>query len=348
MLNMHHRTALRLQRNGGEDPYLLGGRCPPVDRRALPNNMADMIRNRLPVGSADFVALRNNGQIYVDKTDMIFELCSGCSKIFLARPRRFGKSLLVSTFASLFQNGVRDFKGLAVEKLWTDKTYAVARLDFSKIRDFTDENDFRILLNDQLIQTFRPLGFDYAEDRGLLMGQFDAWLARQPKSSLVLLIDEYDAPLTACLSRKKKPLFENIRKFMSRFFLTVKSNEGALRFWFMTGITKYRQTSIFSELNLFTDISFDPHYGTLLGYTEPEIRTNFAAYLDKAAAVLSKTEEDVMEELRRHYDGYSFDMQAQTHVYCPWSVLKFLQSPHLGFQNYWYESGGQPSVLMEY
>ena len=135
---------------------------------------------------------------------------------------------------------------------------------------------------------------------------------------------------------------------MSELFLTLKSNEGCLRFFFMTGITKLSNTSIFSAFNNLEDISLYPKYGTLLGYTEEEIKHFFQDYLSRAAKQLSLTESQMMEQLRNHYDGFSFDQNASSHVYCPWSVLKFFNYPELGFENYWYASGGQPSVLKKY
>ena len=162
----------------------------------------------------------------------------------------------------------------------------------------------------------------------------------------MILVDEYDAPLTACLD--KPQLFEGVRSLMSQFFLTLKANEGCQRFFFMTGITKFSNTSIFSAFNNLQDITLDVQYGTLLGYTEEEIVRCFASYLDRAAQALELPRDGLASQLREQYDGFSFDRQAKTHVYCPWSVLNFLAKPYEGFQNYWYASGGRPSVLMKY
>ena len=301
---------------------------------------------KLPLGYSDFVRLREEDCIYADKTALIYQLCAEGSKIFISRPRRFGKSLLTSTFESLFKYGLRDFQGLAIEKLWKDKTYDVVHLDFSEIREFSDKDDFELQFDHLLLSNFGAVGFIYDEKKGYPLVQISAWLATLPVSSLVILIDEYDAPLTNCLGNSA--LFNDVRRIMSSFFLKLKARDRCLRFSFMTGITKYRQTSIFSELNNFTDVSFDSGYGTLLGYTEEEILTNFAPWVDRACRMLNLSREELLTQLKKHYDGFCFDEFAQTHVYCPWSVLNFLKRPSRGFQNYWYESGGRPAVLLKY
>ena len=300
----------------------------------------------LPLGTSNFTALRLNNEIYVDKTDLIFQLALQRGKIFLARPRRFGKSLLISTFESLFKNGLKDFEGLAIEKLWKDKTYPVVRLDFSEIKEFSTAEEFKQKFDEKLIVKFSEAGFRYTCEGVGTVPQLSAWLSSLSPSSLVILIDEYDAPLTACLD--KPQLFNKVRSVMSELFLTLKSNEGCQRFFFMTGITKFSNTSIFSAFNNLQDISLDVQYGTLLGYTEEEITRYFSAYIDLAKDSLGITKEKLIDRLGEQYDGFSFDRRAQTHVYCPWSVLNFFAKPAEGFQNYWYTSGGQPTVLMKY
>lgn len=300
----------------------------------------------LPLGRSTFSALRAKNEIYVDKTRFIYELARSDSKIFLARPRRFGKSLLTSTFESLFKHGLRDFKELAIENLWNDKTYNVVRLDFSEAKEFVTADDFRKVFYARIGSKFREVGFKESENGDDFVTQLSTWLRSLDDSSLVLLIDEYDAPLTSCLNNKD--LFNAVRSIMSELFLTLKSNEGCLRFFFMTGITKFSNTSIFSAFNNLLDISLYPQFGTLLGYTEAEIKLYFKDHLVRATEQLQLTVDQVIENLKENYDGFSFDMKAETHVFCPWSVLNFLSYPELGFKNFWYTSGGQPTVLMKY
>lgn len=305
-------------------------------------------RQPLPLGRSDFAALRQSEALYIDKTELIFDLCREPRKIFMSRPRRFGKSLLVSTFKSLFEDGVRDFPGLAIEGLWNDRIYPVVRLDFSGLKSQLTINEFREALNSLILSAFSPLGFHYDANNPSIffIDQFKAWLNTQKTNSFVLLIDEYDAPLTNHLDDPE--FFDRVRNVMGEFYAAIKQYEGVLRFFFMTGITRFSNTSIFSAFNNLDDISFDPDYGTLLGITEEELESYFDDYLKDAEAALSLSRVELLKELRSHYDGFSFDSEAETHVFCPWSVLNFLNKPKRGFQNYWYGSGGQASVLLNY
>ena len=304
--------------------------------------------NNLPLGSSNFATLRANSEIYVDKTELVYQLAQGRGKIFLARPRRFGKSLLTSTFESLFRHGLRDFQDLAIARLWTDTTYQVVKLDFSGLKSYVGREDFAAALHSLLQAAFMPLGFCYQPELKTVffLDQLKMWLASQASSSLVLLIDEYDAPLTAHLENREA--FDAIRDCLGEFFAAVKEYEGCFRFFFMTGITKFSNTSIFSAFNNLQDISLNPVFGTLLGYTEEEIVRSFPTYLADASRALGMSQGELLDHLRENYDGFSFDLRASTRVYCPWSVLNFLKFPQLGFENYWYSSGGQPSVLLKY
>ena len=309
--------------------------------------MNDTVLAPLPTGTSDFETLRGRGQIYVDKTALIYELASRSEKFFLTRPRRFGKSLLVSTFASLFKNGLKYFSGLAIEKLWKDTTYNVVEIDFSEIKNITGFEDFKKQLNETLESAFKPLGFELNRSSDIsLMKQLSAWMKTIASNSVVLLIDEYDSPLTACLG--DKALFRSVRTRLASFYATVKANDRCFRFVFMTGIAKFNQTGIFSELNNFSDLSLDPRYGTFLGYSEDDIRTYFSGYLNRASQRLNLSPDDVLDRMRENYDGYCFDQQASTHVYAPWSVMKFLDAPELGFSNYWMKSGGSLTLLEKY
>ena len=259
--------------------------------------MTNTVLAPLPTGTSDFETLRDRGQIYVDKTALIYKLASRSEKFFLTRPRRFGKSLLVSTFASLFKNGLKYFSGLAIEKLWKDTTYNVVEIDFSEIKNITGFEDFKKQLNETLESAFKPLGFELDRSSDIsLMKQLSAWMKTIASNSVVLLIDEYDSPLTACLG--DKALFRSVRTRLASFYATVKANDRCFRFVFMTGITKFNQTGIFSELNNFSDLSLDPRYGTLLGYSEDDIRTYFSGYLNRASQRLNLSPDDVLDRMR--------------------------------------------------
>ena len=229
----------------------------------------------LPLGTSDFIALRMADQLYVDKTDLVYKIASVRRKYFFSRPRRFGKSLLVSTFEALFKNGIRDFKGLAIEKKWKDdKKYTVVRLDFSETRDFENVEEFSQKLTSLLARKFRSAGFSYQEDSALsVTEQLSNWLQTQPVNQLVILIDEYDAPLTVCLDSADE--FEYVSRKLTEFYAVLKTNGRALRFLFITGITKFNKTCLFAELNDLSDISLSPDYGALLGFTREEVQKIF-------------------------------------------------------------------------
>lgn len=308
--------------------------------------MTQACLQELPYGKSSFEFLKETNSIYVDKTDLIYELARHNATVFLARPRRFGKSLLVSTLESLFKHGLRDFHGLHIETRWEDKTYSVVHMDFSEIDEFSTTDEFSVRFLKKIRSEFQKVGFRTNGDLDDFFVDLSNWLGSLPIRTLVILIDECDAPLTACLH--DSTLFNHVRSVLGRLFSIIKSKNGCMRFFFMTGITRYSNTSIFSAFNNLEDITLERRYGTLLGYTEEELHAYFQPYIDRATRVLGLKESELMTKLRQQYNGFSFDEDAKTRVYCPWSVLKFFKSPERGFQNYWYQSGGQPSVLMQY
>lgn len=306
--------------------------------------------NRLPIGDSNFTNIRRKHSIYVDKTGLIYNLACSTFKFFLSRPRRFGKTLLINTLESLFLNGLRDFRGLAIEQLWKENcTYDVLHLNFADMRRFNDAEEFRSELG-ALLTDFM---LDHPMDGSLSAGlgtdpliRFAKYLTLRPLGKLVVLIDEYDTPLTNCLGNKA--LFEAVSNVLSQFYQILKNHDGALRFLFVTGICRFQHLGLFSGPNQFVDISMNPEYGTLVGYTDEELLRYFSAYIENAARCLSISHEECLDRLRFHYDGFCFDEEASTHVFSPWSVLNFLYSPRRGFKNYWYNSAGEPTVLLNY
>ena len=311
---------------------------------------------KLPIGKQSFDALRSLGMVYVDKTDIIFRMIENNDQCFISRPRRFGKSLLVSTLESLFSRGTEMFKGLAIEKLWTDKTYRVLHFDFSGLECGSVES-----FQKDAVEKF----LDVAKKAGVLGWQENADEYRTIKilmnriclmagnSSMVLLVDEYDSPLNANLGNPE--VFSGIRKAIYDFYSSVKENSGRFRFIFVTGVSRFHKAAMFSAGSSIQDLSLNPLYGTLLGYTEEEITQYFGEHLRAAAASIFKISSDkvtdiqlsqVMDELRRHYDGYCFDKKASVHVYQPWSVLQFLspEGDH-EFSDYWFQDSGMSSLL---
>lgn len=296
----------------------------------------------LPLGSPNFRSLRMNSQIYVDKTQTLIELAQSTQPLFLARPRRFGKSLLLSTFANLFRQEKNLFTGLTAEKYWQEKKYPVLLLDFSFCSNCRNKEEFLKKFRSMLLLADADIPVECSPDENPLFS-FARYLHAQENNSLVLLIDEYDAPLSSILNDPNA--FEDIRALLADFYLSIKSLQGNIRFLLITGILKFQNTSIFSAFNSLSDISLLPTYGKILGYTKEEIEKYFPEHLRYAAQVLAITEEDVLLHLEKVYDGYCFDSSGATRIFSPWSVLNFFHHPENGFKNYWWNSAGRSSLL---
>ncbi len=315
--------------------------------------LSDEEMDRLPLGMTGFWAMRNDGILYVDKTKMIRKIARiKGTPVFLSRPRRFGKSLLVSTFETLFSRGLQDFKGLDIdtgEKKWTDKKYKVLRIDFSMgallnadvfTRKLTAELYFSIygkkeemLTENQKSQYPDTVLFEYA--------------SLAAAKSIVLLIDEYDSPVSHHIGNKAE--LDKIMAVIWNFFATVKRFEEKFRFVFITGITRVAHISLFSVFNNLNDISCDDEYATLLGITDEELKRYFDPYVRNAASVLDMSVSDVYDRMKTLYDGFQFSIGTNMTVYNPWSVLSFLSNPERGFKNYWYNSNsGTPTILVKY
>ena len=309
---------------------------------------------KLLPNSCNFRDLIDNNRVYVDKTALICQIAKDeKGPYFISRPRRFGKSTLINTFHELFAHGTERFKGLEIEPLWKDKTYKVIHLDFSTFREVPSNSSFNKEFMDAFKLSLEEAGIEPTKENidspaKLLKKTLDT------EREVVLLVDEYDAPLTAVLNVSNE--FEDRRKILSNFYLTVKSCDGKFRFIFITGVTYYLHTSIFSAFNNLKDLTLDLRYGALLGYTSEELELYFGEYIDNAVEVLNKkyhteryTHDLVVSELKRNYDGYSFDEEALNHVYNPWSIVNFFDAPVRGFIPYWVVSGGStPTFLVNY
>ena len=305
--------------------------------------------------TTDFGELIDNNCIYVDKTAIINQFASKKGPFFISRPRRFGKSTLINTLHELFAHGTEKFKGLEIEPLWKDKTYKVLHLDFSVFKETPSNGSFNKDFMDSLRFSLQRAGIEPTKEKVDFPAKLlEKSIENEDERAVVLLVDEYDAPLTAVLNDSNE--FEDRRKILSNFYFTVKSFQVKFRFIFITGVTYYSHTSIFSAFNHLTDLTLDSDYGALLGYTSDELESYFSEYIDNAVETLNRkfpteryTHEKVVEELKRNYDGYSFDEDCMHHVYNPWSILNFLKSPHRGFIPYWVSSGGStPTFLVNY
>ena len=313
---------------------------------------------KLLPNSCDFRDLIDNNRIYVDKTALICQIAKDeKGPYFISRPRRFGKSTLINTLHELFAHGTEKFKGLEIEPLWHDKTYKVLHLDFSSY-NFLSEINFCDYFYEDLKQKFIELGFSVNDSNlslkapGLLVD--NAFKNNHSGEEIVLLVDEYDTPLSAVLNNEKE--FIARRDILHSFYSKVKEYQGRFRFIFITGVTYYSHTSIFSAFNNLKDLTLDLRYGALLGYTSEELEKYFSEYINNAVDVLNKkyhteryTHDVVVSELKRNYDGYSFDEEALNHVYNPWSIVNFFDAPVREFIPYWVASGGAtPTFLVNY
>ena len=297
---------------------------------------------RLPVGIQTFSEVIDRDCLYVDKTEYICRMINFSKYIFLSRPRRFGKSLLVSTIQSYFEGRRELFKGLyidSVEKEWT--AYPVLKFSMASAKH-KDVAQLRRFLGSMLEREEERWGITSpkvdANDR-----LYDLILTahKQTGRKVVVLIDEYDAPLLDVSHRSE--LLDEMRQTMRNFYSPLKDCDPHLQFVFITGITKFSQLSIFSELNNLKNISMLPAFAAVCGISEDEIRTQMPAYIEDYASELGITYEEGMSELKQQYDGYHFAWPSPD-IYNPFSLLNSLQDKMLN--SYWFESG-TPTFLIE-
>ena len=299
--------------------------------------------------TADFAKLRTNGCIYVDKTASLHELiCDpGRSLYFISRPRRFGKSLMLSTLDCIFQ-GRRDlFKGLAIDSLdydWAD--YPILQFSFAGVKATSLEAfkaEFHVRVKKVLTEA--QCAWDDAISPGANLNQAITDLAKMRGKPVAILIDEYDAPVGHALA--DIPLATAIRGELSDFYIQIKECASNVRFLMMTGVTRFTQLSVFSALNNLNDLTMDARYATLLGYTEEELGTFFDADMRAHAQVMGLAYDDYRAQLRWWYNGYRFAKSNMVRVYNPYAIAKTLGAKDPLFSPTWTRSG-HPSVLINY
>ena len=305
--------------------------------------METMKLKRLPVGMQTFEEIVNINCLYVDKTEYIYKMTNLSKYIFLSRPRRFGKSLLVSTLQAYFEGKKHLFKGLfidTVEKDWTE--YPVLRFDMSTAKH-TNVQTLTVELAGKLTDYEKIYGPNDPSKPNLnqrLEGLIER-AYKQTGKQVVVLIDEYDAPLLDVAHETVK--LDDLRQIMRNFYSPLKACDPYLKFVFITGITKFSQLSIFSELNNLKNISMDPAFAAVCGISEDEIKTQMADYLDDFAKAQEISQEEAMEELKKQYDGYHFSWPSPD-IFNPFSLLNAFQDRTL--KSYWFESG-TPTFLIE-
>ena len=303
----------------------------------------------LATANYDFGRLISDGCVYVDKTDMLWRLASAKDAIyFISRPRRFGKSLMLSTFKYLFQGRKDLFKGLKIEKKKWDwsKTYPVIDLNMSDFDKEGTREGFRQALRTELHERLRKQGIPYEETDapGNLFDRLIKGLAAaSPHGQVVILVDEYDHPLGGLLDDRRA--LRTMRREMHGFYSTLKNNVGIIRFLMMTGVSKFTKLSVFSGLNNLNDLTIgDPNYAALLGYTVKEIETVLAPHLKAFARKQRVAPEEAVKLLCHWYDSYRFSPYSNVRVLNPVAVGKALRSGIL--MNYWSKTG-MPTLILE-
>ena len=322
----------------------------------------DALRNKLPIANQSFLGLRQAGHIYVDKTDFVYKLANTTIPQILTRPRRFGKSTLLTTLEELFRHGVKPydghdsyFKGLAIEQLWQDDgQYLVLHLDFHELNSDCDTiAEFEQSLMEE-ITDFCTGNKITIPDKSSFRKRLKALLEQLPYQSLVLLIDEFDAPLLYHYDNEQE--LHACKLLMRGLFSTIKRNPDKFRCVFFTGITRFQDLDIGTAGNSFTDISLDKGFAACCGYTRAELKQYFAQHLRYAVAIRArcapeavsdKQIENLLGKMSSWYDGYSFNGAQQNKVFSTWSVLRFLSNEEAVLDAYWSdeEGSGLPQVL---
>ena len=302
----------------------------------------DMMERRYPVGIQTFERIRKDGYVYIDKTDLVWQLTKESPFVFLNRPRRFGKSLLATTLASYFKGQRELFEGLKImdmEKEW--EQYPVIHVDLSRTKDRATTAELQrviMLLLDSYTEVYGK------KDNELTPGDILAGLIRRAYEKtgkqVVVLIDEYDAPLLDVLHEEE--MLPEYRRVLQEFYQPLKANEAMIKFCFITGITKFSQLSIFSTINNLTNVSLDSKYAAICGITEQELVTDMAPDITMLAEEYEFTPEEMHAKLKQQYDGYRF-AEESPEIYNPFSLLKCFNQKKVA--NYWFDSG-TPTFLI--
>ena len=309
--------------------------------------------------TGSFINFYLNNYIYVDKTKYIRDLIK-LERVFISRPRRFGKSLTLDTIATLFETGVEPyFKGTWIYDKWTEPTYPVLRLNFLDLDKYSLEH-FKQKLNAIISSFARDINVKNYEEKVepedtiyFLLDEL-----RKEKRQIVILIDEYDCQMTANINNET--LYKQFQEKIKSFYATIK-NKLAIKFLGITGVTRLKNVEIFSIGSDINDITNDSAYSQMIGFTRDEIKRYYIDYLTLAASYENKCRveevtdtqiESMLDMMAQNYDGYCFDEDYEKKVFSTWSVNTFFQTmiekKKVQFGEYWYDNGGLPSILVNY
>ena len=296
---------------------------------------------KYPIGIQNFEDLRRNGYAYVDKTQFVYKLADEGKYYFLSRPRRFGKSLFLSTLEAYFQGKKELFEGLAIYEKETEwKQHPIFHIDLNTA-NFREEGCLYNVLNDYLTAWEDKYGT--RESEVTLPLRFKGVIARAAEKegrNVVILVDEYDKPILQTLLNEK--LQEDHRNQLKAFYSVLKTQDCYIKFAFLTGVTKFGKISVFSDLNLI-DLSMDYRYVNICGTTEEELKSYFKEGISELASANGDSESETIDKLRMRYGGYHFEKNSEG-IYNPFSVLNTLAKHR--YKNYWFETG-TPTFLIE-
>lgn len=289
---------------------------------------------KYPIGIQDFEDLQRNGYAYVDKTNFVYKLADEGKYYFLSRPRRFGKSLFLSTLEAYFQGKKELFEGLAIYDLETEwKKYPIFHIDLNTA-NFREKDSLYTVLNDYL--TTWESKYGTRESEATLALRFKGVIARAAEKEgcgVVILIDEYDKPILQTL--RDPELQAEHRAQLKAFYSVLKTQDRYIKFAFLTGVTKFGKVSVFSDLNNLTDISMDHRYISICGMTEKELLTNFKEGINELASANEDNETETIDKLRMRYSGYHFEENSEE-IYNPFSVLNTLANSR--YDDYWFKA----------
>ncbi|MGP1438610.1 MAG: AAA family ATPase [Treponema sp.] len=303
------------------------------------------VRN-MPIGIQSFPSMIEGHYVYVDKTQFIPRLEKLGRACFLTRPRRFGKSLFLSTLQSYFKGRKELFKGLAIEKIKEERgddwqSYPILKLDLNA-KEYTEKKHLTTILNDHINAWKREYDIQFeATDPDSAFAYIIRVLYEKFNKRVVILIDEYDKPLIATLENEE--LQEQYRSTLKAFYSVIKSSNDYIHLSFLTGVTKFSKVSIFSDLNNLDDISFDREYSSICGITEEELKAGFSKEIESLAIVYNKTYDEMLDVLRTKYDGYRFS-EKEERIYNPFSLFNVFSKRKLG--DYWFATG-TPTFLVQ-
>ena len=301
-----------------------------------------------------------NDQIYVDKTEYIYNLINNEARVFISRPRRFGKSLTLDTIATLFETGVEPyFKGTWIYDKWTEPTYPVLRLSFLNL-DNSSLDLFKKQLNSIISEFANKINVkgyvEKTEPEDSILSLLEK--LEEETRQIVILIDEYDYQLTSNINNDE--LYKQFQQKIKRFYANIK-DKFAIKFLGITGVTRLKDVAIFSVGSDINDITNDSAYSQMIGFTRDEVKKHYIDYLKLAASCENKCRveevtdtqiESMLDMMAQNYDGYCFDEFYKKKVFSTWSVNKFFQSvvsnKFVYFGEYWYDNGGLPSILVNY